>query len=150
VTVSFNGGGNQSTWRKPPTCHNSNNIFDKYYGHWSFTVWVTAWSVLFAIYILGKRGVLSHLDRFPPSTLEDLLTNFIDITTTPTQEFLHKLTNQATKEEDKIKIQHLANVSFWMLINSFQYLIHISVTSEKTIITWCAGTIILPIYVCII
>jgi hypothetical protein len=24
------------------------------------------------------------------------------------------LASQATKEEDKIKIQHLANVSFWM------------------------------------
>jgi hypothetical protein len=41
------------------------------------------------------------------------------------------LSSQATKEEEKIKIQHLANVSFWMLINYFQYLIHISVTSLK-------------------
>lgn len=68
--------------------------------------------MLFAIYILGKHSVLSQLDRFPPSTLEDLLTNFIDITAPPTQEFLKKLACQATKEEDKIKIQHLANVSF--------------------------------------
>ncbi|XP_052074067.1 nitric oxide synthase, inducible-like [Mytilus californianus] len=47
--------------------------------------------------------------RYPPCTLTDMLTRYLDISTPPSQELLNILSSQAIKMEEKFQIKRLVN-----------------------------------------
>ncbi|XP_063410256.1 nitric oxide synthase, inducible-like [Mytilus trossulus] len=56
----------------------------------------------------GNQNYWDDYGRFPPCSLKDLLSSYLDITTPPSQEFLSILSGLAARQEDKQRIKRIA------------------------------------------
>ncbi|XP_076109022.1 nitric oxide synthase 1-like [Mytilus galloprovincialis] len=57
----------------------------------------------------GNHDSWNDWGRYPPCTLTDMLTRYLDISSPPSQELLNILSSQAVKTEEKFKIKRLVN-----------------------------------------
>ncbi|CAC5400378.1 NOS1 [Mytilus coruscus] len=57
----------------------------------------------------GNHDSWNDWGRYPPCTLKDMLTRYLDISTPPSQELLNILSSQAIKTEEKFQIKRLVN-----------------------------------------
>ncbi|XP_060064662.1 nitric oxide synthase 1-like [Ylistrum balloti] len=58
---------------------------------------------------LGTTKSWCHFERIPVCTMRTAFANFLDITTPPSQAFLHLLATQSSRDVDRIKLENLAN-----------------------------------------
>ncbi|VDI59533.1 nitric-oxide synthase, brain [Mytilus galloprovincialis] len=58
---------------------------------------------------MGTQKSWKQFEKIPTATMKTMFSRFLDITTPPSQELLKQLVSQATRDNDKIKIENLAN-----------------------------------------
>lgn len=61
-------------------------------------------------FVSGTQKSWKQFEKIPTATMKTMFSRFLDITTPPSQELLKQLVSQATRDNDKIKIENLANV----------------------------------------